>query len=308
MIQPVPFIMKNITFKQLRVFCALYELRNFTTAARSMNMTQSAVSKLCAELEDELGQPLFERSTRSVLPCDGACDFYAYARDILGVVRSAERSMSGRHALERGNVAIATSPLMMTGLLGEVITAFHMSYPGIKLELFELSTDDTMDYVREGRADFGIVSQMHPVEQLSARIIYNDTIYVVCPPKHPLARKESVSWQQLAEYEQIVLHNANSVRRILDYISANLGLTFRYGIEVGMLTTVLDLVKSDLGVSIIPGYACKFAKQLGLIVNTIHDSPYSKHALWLIQRKESRPSLAAMKFLAETEKRIMDMT
>lgn len=296
--------MKNVTFKQLRVFCALYELRNFTTAAGAMNMTQSAVSKLCAELEDEIGQPLFERSTRSVIPCEGARDFYVYAQDILGIVRRAERSMSGRHSLDRGNVTIATSPLMMTGLLGEVITEFHIAYPGIKLELFELSTDNTIDYVHQGRADFGIVSQMHPIEQLSARIIYHDAIYLVCPSKHPLALKKSVSWPEIAEYEQIVLHNVNSVRRIMDHISENLGLTFRYVIEVGMLATVLDLVKSGLGISIIPGYACKFATQLGLTVNTIHDSPYPKHELWLIQRKESRPSLAAMKFLDATEKHL----
>ena len=125
----------NITLKQLRVFCALYELRSFTAAARAAFVTQSAVSKLCAELEAEVGQPLFERSTRNVTPCEGAADFYAYAQEILGTVRAAERSMSGLRTLERGVVGVASSPMMMVGLLGDVITRYHRLHGGVKLEL-----------------------------------------------------------------------------------------------------------------------------------------------------------------------------
>lgn len=291
----------NITLKQLRVFCALYELRSFTAAARAAFVTQSAVSKLCAELEAEVGQPLFERSTRSVTPCDGAADFYAYAQEILGTVRAAERSMSGLRTLERGTVGVATSPLMMAGLLGDVVARYHRAHPSVKLDLFELNTDDTIEHVRNGRADFGMVSVDTPSDELTARIIYRDTLYAVCAPRHPLTRKRAVSWADVAAYDHVMLRSVYSVRRSLDRVAADQNLEFRYRIEAGMLISALKLVGAGLGITVVPGYACDLARQLGLRVLAIEGARRHGHALWLIQRRNARLSMAASAFLQSTE-------
>lgn len=291
----------NITLKQLRVFCALYELRSFTAAARAAFVTQSAVSKLCAELEAEVGQPLFERSTRSVTPCEGAADFYAYAQEILGTVRAAERSMSGLRTLERGAVGVASSPMMMVGLLGDVIARYHRRHAGVKLELYELNTDDTLEHVRHGHADFGIVSTQAHGDGLDARVIYRDSMYAVCAPSHPLARRGSVRWTDLAAHDHITLRSVYSVRRAVDRISSELDLDFQSGIEAGMLTSVLNLVRAGLGITIVPGYVCAFARLLGLHAAPIRGGPQRGHELWLIQRRSTRLSLAAKAFLDDLE-------
>lgn len=291
----------NITLKQLRVFCALYELRSFTAAARAAFVTQSAVSKLCAELEAEVGQPLFERSTRSVTPCEGAADFYAYAQEILGTVRAAERSMSGLRSLDRGAVGVASSPMMMVGLLGDVIARYHRQHAGVKLALYELNTDDTLEHVRHGHADFGIVSTQTHGEGLDARVIYRDSMYMVCAPSHPLGESASVRWADLAAHDHVTLRNVYSVRRAVDRISSELDLAFSSGIEAGMLTSVLNLVRAGLGITIVPGYVCAFARLLGLHAAPIQDGPERRHELWLIQRRSTRLSLAAKTFLDELE-------
>ncbi|PWC26319.1 LysR family transcriptional regulator [Teichococcus aestuarii] len=289
----------NVTLKQLRVFCALYEQRSFTAAARAAFVTQSAVSKLCAELEEEVGQPLFERSTRSVTPCDGAADFYAYAQEVLGTIRAAERSMSGLRSLERGLVGVATSPLMMIGLIGEPIRAFHRKYPGVKLDLYELSTDDTIEHVRHGRVDFGIVSLEEAPEHLETRPIYRDTMFAVCAPDHPLAQEASVRWKDLADHDHVALRNVYAVRRSLDRQSAKLGLSFPYRVEAGLLTSVFSMVQGGLGITVAPGYACDFARQLGLTVIGIEDAHRHGHELSLIRRRNARLSLAAETFLLD---------
>jgi DNA-binding transcriptional LysR family regulator len=295
----------NITLKQLHVFCALYELRSFTAAARATFITQSAVSKLCTELESEVGQPLFERTTRSVTPCEGAADFYAYAQEILGTVRAAERSMSGLRKLERGTVGIATSPLMMIGLLGTIIADYHRAHPSVKLDLYELSTDDTIEYVRHGRADFGIAAIETPTDELAVRCVYRDSMYAVCAPDHVLARKQVVSWAEVAAHDQIMLRNVYSVRRVLERVSADLGLEFSYRIEAGMLASVLNFVTAGLGITVVPGYACGPAEQLGLRALRIVGGPQHDHELWLIQRPSTRLSLAAAAFLRDTEAHLL---
>lgn len=288
----------NITLKQLRVFCALYELRSFTAAARAAFVTQSAVSKLCAELEAEIGQPLFERSTRSVTPCEGAAQFYAYAQEILGTVRAAERSLQGMRSLEKGMIGIASSPMMMVGLLGKTMAGFHAEHPGVKFELHELSTDATIDYVRHGRVDFGIASLEGPLQpELAAERIFRDTMHVTCAAQHPLARSKSTRWSDLAHYDHIALHPVNSVRRSVDRIAADLKLQLHYAVEGGMLTTVFDLVRANLGITVIPGYATQFARKLGLKTIPIADLQERSHDLWLIQRTNTRESMAASVFL-----------
>ncbi|WP_437694961.1 LysR family transcriptional regulator, partial [Achromobacter xylosoxidans] len=292
----------NITLKQLRVFCALYELRSFTAAARAAFVTQSAVSKLCAELEAEVGQPLFERSTRSVTPCEGAADFYAYAQEILGTVRAAERSMSGLRSLERGVVGVACSPMMMVGLLGGVIARYHRRHPGVKLDLFELNTDETIEHVRHGRADFGIVSTDIDGDELAARVIYRDTMHAAYAPGHPLARRKQLRWADLAAHEHITLRNVYSVRRAVDRISGELDLQFQSGIEAGMLTSVLNLARAGLGITVVPGYVCAFARQLGLVTAPIGGGGQRGHAQLLDPPPTPRLSLAAGALRADREK------
>ena len=296
----------NITLKQLRVFCALYELRSFTGAARAAFVTQSAVSKLCAELESEVGQPLFERSTRSVTPCEGAADFYAYAQQILSTVRAAERSMSSLRSLERGTVGVAASPMVMYGLLGDPLATYHRNYPGIKLDFFELSTDETITYVRHGKVDMGIVSLELDDAELATRPIYRDIMYAVCAAEHPLAQAAKVSWAELAKYDHIGLHSAYNVRRSFDRICEQLHLDIRFTIEAGMLTSVLSMVRSGLGITVIPGYVCDFARHLGLVVVEIRGAQKHPLELWLVQRTATRPSLAASALLECVEQHLKE--
>jgi len=296
----------NITLKQIRVFCAVYELRSFTAASRVTHVTQSAVSKLCAELEAEVGQPLFERSTRSVVPCEGAADFYAYAQEILGTVRAAERSLGSLRSLQRGIVGIASSPMMMYGLLTDVIAGYRRDHPGVQLDLYEGTTDDTVEHVRHGRADFGIVSTGTPADGLSARVVYRDAMFAVCPPGHALARRRSTRWADLAAHEHVVLRNVYSVRRALDGIRDELGLAFRSGIEANMLTSVLGMVRAGLGITVIPGYVCGLARQLGLRVVPIADAHPHRHELWLIHRNAARPTLAATVFIDKLERHLRE--
>ncbi|MFP3741080.1 LysR substrate-binding domain-containing protein, partial [Burkholderia sp. SIMBA_019] len=71
---------------------------------------------------------------------------------------------------------------MMVGLLGNVIARYHRSHPGVKLDLFELNTDETIEHVRHGRADFGIVSTDIDGDELAARVIYRDTMHAAYAP------------------------------------------------------------------------------------------------------------------------------
>ncbi|WP_454731811.1 MULTISPECIES: LysR family transcriptional regulator [Cupriavidus] len=292
----------NITLKQLRAFCAVYELRNFTLAAEAMHLTQSAVSKLCADLESETGVRLFERSTRRVVPLDAAADLYRYAQQMLGTLRSAQRSLQSLRGLECGTVSLTCSPMMAFGLLRPVIAGFAARYPGIQIDLQELSTDQSIESVRIGQCDFALVSIGELDAQMESRVVRREPICVACAKTHPLASCKSAGWKRIVEHRHITIRSVYSFRRTVDRILSRHRLSLRSSIQVATLTSALGLVSENLGILLIPGYASGFARQLGLAIVPIAAADRQLHEISLLTRRDAEPTIAAAAFIAEMER------
>lgn len=283
----------NLTIRELRGFRAVYELRSFSAAAEVVHLSQSAVSKLCQELEAKIGNPLFDRSTRKVEPTIWADHLYGYACEILGVVDTAQRTLNGLAQLDVGEVRVASSPMMMQGLLTGPVQRFHSQHPGVRIGLHELSTDATIAAVIDGQADFGVVSIEAPHPKLQVELLYHERMHAVCAPSHTLALQgAALSWQDLAQHPHISLHASFSVRRTVDRVYGQLGLDYPSMIEAGTVVSVLSLVKAGLGVAVMPGYVLGFVRDLGLVGLELPQGDYT-HPISIIRRWNARNSLAA---------------
>ncbi|NLC36675.1 MAG: LysR family transcriptional regulator [Alcaligenaceae bacterium] len=166
----------NFTIKQLKVFVAVFEARSFTIAAKSLHMTQSAISKVCRELEERVNCQLFDRSARMLVPLDGAHVLYRSATDILASVEIAERRLGSLKSMEQGHLNLTASPLIMYALMTPAIRKFHEDYPGITLELFELPTVDGIEHIHSGAVDLGLVSISEPHPKLDIHTIYESKV------------------------------------------------------------------------------------------------------------------------------------
>lgn len=286
-----------MNIRQLRVFLALYETGSFTAAAARMHVTQSAASKMVAELESQLGLVLFDRSTRRVAPNDAAREFHAYALEVVATMQTAKRSVEELLALDRGKVSIAASPLMIYGLLARVIADYRAAHPGIHFELHELSTDQTVESVRAGTVDFGLAAVDARLSGVRTEVVLRDSMRVVVDAAHPLAARASVRLKDLAAWNHILLRNFYSVRRSLDGILAEQGVRLDSAIEVGSLTAALGLVRCGAGVLVLPGYASAIAEQWGMHSLSIRGVPDTVHEISIIQRNQTRPSVSTRRFL-----------
>lgn len=297
----------NITLRQLRTFCAVYELSNFTRAAESLNLTQSTVSKLCSELEKNVGFELFERSSRGVLPREGADDLYAYAQEVLGSLRAAKRSLQSLAGLERGEIVIAASPIMMHTLICPVVVEFHVKYPKITFDLLELSGDEAIDHVLQGKADLALVALESEDPRLASRIVYRDALYAVVVNDHPLTQKWSVTWADLASYPHIILRSVYTVQRKVDQILQQKQINFHSVAQTGTLTTAFSLVRSGMGITVMPGYIRNLCREMNLQALSIIDEPETVHELSVLQRADHRLSRAAEVFLMDLESSISEL-
>lgn len=286
----------NFTLRQLKVFVAVYDVGSFSAAAKSVQLTQSAVSKLCMELEEQVGFALFERSTRKVTPAYGAADLYSFACEMLGIAEAAKRSMNSLAMMERGTVKLAASPTMMYSLIGPAIADFRTQHPKVQFELYELSTRDTVEWVVGGKVDFGIVALDADSPKLLAELLYEDRMHAVMSRDHPLAAKRSVSWAALSRHEYIQIRSDFSIRRTIDRIATQHKLHLPTSIETGSVAATLGMVKAGLGLAILPGYVIPMARQLGLKTVPLTGVGVH-HPLSLIKRWNARPSIAAGAFI-----------
>jgi len=289
----------NITIRQLQVFLKLFEVRSFTAAAAQLHMTQSAASKMVAELESQLGFALFDRTTRRVEPNDAAREFHGFAADIMASMQAATRSVVELADLKRGQIGIAASPMMIHGLLAGPIAAYRTRFPGVRFELHELSTDETVDSVRAGRVDFGFGAVDSEIPGIETELALRDRMLVVVPTGHALAARRAVRWAELAAWEHISLRQFYSVRRTLDEIVAREGVSIPSHIEAGTLTATLGLVKAGAGIAVLPGYAARIAQDWGMQAIPIKGMTGRIHRISLLRRGSARLSVAARSFLAE---------
>ena len=288
----------NISFRQLQVFLAVYEAGSFTVAANGLHISQSAASKMVAELENQLGMPLFERTTRTVVPNDAAREFFEFAQDVTATMATAKRSITELITLERGKVSVAASPLMHYGLLAGPIASYRQRYPGIDFEIHECSTDETLDRVRSGVVDIGFCATDSEISGLEATVAIEDAMYAIVDDAHPLARRRSIRAAELLPYNYISLRDSYSIRRTLDQIFARTPLRFENHIEVGSLTAALGFARQGAGFLIVPGYAADIAQQWGMRRIAISDLASFRHRISLIRRRTTRLSVAARHWLA----------
>ncbi|MGA3683017.1 LysR family transcriptional regulator [Pseudomonas graminis] len=287
----------NLTFRQLRVFVTLYELRSFTAAANALHMTQSAVSKLCSELEAEIGFTLFDRTTRKVVPADDAAHLYTFAIEMLGTLQAASRSLSDLTANKKGVVSIAAAQMVFYGLLRDIMVDYQLAYPGVRMEAYEVSTERAIENVINGAVDFSIVSLAQPDDRLTIETLCHDRLCVIFQPDHPLASQPTISWEDLARFHQIMLRSDNNMGKVVHEGMEKRGLTVRSTMEVGSLSTAIGFVESGLGIAVIAEYAGALSRRVGLEMKPLVGGEDTTRTLSLIRRRNARSSVAAKRFI-----------
>lgn len=243
----------NLSVKHLRAFVALARQRNFTRAAQSCHLSQSAFSALIRTLEEQAGARLFERTTRFVeLSAEGR-RFEEVAERLLHDFEDAFADLRDHAERRKGRVAIAALPSIAAGDLPPILAAYRRAYPGIALVLHDVLADGCIELVRSGRVDFALAPA--PVDDADLRVepLVGDSFHVVCPAGHPLARKRAIAPAALAGLPFIHLSRTSSVRQHLD--AALHPLRLNGVMEVEHLATVAGLVAAGLGVTAVPSLA-----------------------------------------------------
>lgn len=285
---------------QLQVFLAVAQERRFSRAAEKLHRTQSAVSQSIRKLEEEIGEPLFDRSSRDGKLTDAGEVLQQYAERLLNLRGEAQGALNELRELQTGKLAIAANEFTALYLL-PVLAEFRRLHPMLKIAVQRALGSHIPDDVLRHNCELGVLTYDPQEPQLRSVVVYLDELILVVPPRHPLAGERQVSIRQLGA-ESFVAHIVSSPYRekvIQAFLRYKTPL--HMDVELPTLQAIKRFVAMGNGVALLPAISVENEIARGELV-LIPVRELSVHRkLRLIYRKSASLSHAARAFLKVAE-------
>ncbi len=284
--------------RQLRYLVALAEERHFTRAAAREHIAQPALSQQIRRLEDELGLPLVERTTRSVAMTDAGNLLVGRARRILAEVEAAHAEMQRLTGLQTGHVTVGAIHTMGPLDLSLPLATFHERYPGVELTVREQSSEELAEMLRVDELDLAFLSVTERIEShgLGFHQLVSEELAVILPPRHPLASRRRIRMAELVAEQFISYRQGARLRELLMSAGAYAGFEPEIKLESNESQRIRRLVSRGMGVAILPRSDTSGPGAPVAVATLIE--PALHRDITLAWREGRRHSPAASEFLA----------
>jgi DNA-binding transcriptional LysR family regulator len=287
-------------FFQLETFLAIVQTRSFSGAAKVVRRTQPAVSQMVRKLEEEIGEPLFDRSSRDGTLTDAGKVLHEYANRILNLRQEARASLEELRQFQRGTLVIAANEFTSLYLL-RVLEEFRRFCPMIKIAVQRSLASSIPEQVLDHTVELGILSFRPESPLLKSVVVFTDQLAFVVPPSHPLSKAREVSIRQLGA-ESFVAHNVVSPYRLKVLEAFKRHKTpLNIGVEMPTIEAIKRFVVAGNGVALVPGLAIEPELLRGELVSIPVKELKLERQLRIVYRKGAQLSHAAQAFLKVAE-------
>lgn len=240
-------------FQQLLYFVAVAETRHFTRAAERVHVSQPSLSQQIKALEQELGAELFSRARGNIALTDAGEALLPLARRILADTDTARHEVQELVQLRRGRVRLGATPSLCTGLLPDVLRAFHDLHPGIRLLIEEGGSHDLVRELARGALDLALVVLPLPTPSpaLTTVELLTEDLVVVSAASAPAPRRP-VRIADLREQPLVMFRHGYDLRELTVAACRAEGFEPSFTVEGGEMDAVLGFVRAGLGLAVVP--------------------------------------------------------
>lgn len=277
-----------------RAFLATVENQSLTKAAEQLGYTQPGVSHMLSSLEQELGFPLLLRTKSGITPTENAMQIQYYMRQIVSAENTLQEIAHNICGLESGSLRIGSFSSTSSKWLPAIISTFLSRHLSIDIQILEGIHGELWDWLLNGTIDLALTSEPIP-DNFSFIPLWQDPLLAVLSKKHPLADRDTIPPQELAE-SPFIVPSVGADETVWQVMNAeNLSPSIKFRIKGDMVT--LAMIGQNLGVSIIPELA------LANVPESIVMKPLSGHyfrTLGICIRSLEHISPAAKEFISLT--------
>ncbi|RDK02321.1 LysR family transcriptional regulator [Paraburkholderia lacunae] len=296
-----------MTPDQLITFATVAEHRNISRAAVALHLSQPAVSGQLRQLQDEFGEPLYQRDGRGVRLTPAGEQLASYATRLRDTWRQAHAYRDALRGMEQGTLRIGASTTPASYLLPYLIADFHRRYPDVSLHTADGNTTEivgALDSVDIALIEGPVGSDLPPDTAVHAW--REDEIVAIMPRTHPLAQLGGATGEggeggrvELAAFgaHPLVLREAGSgVRQIVERAFARAGVPMRVALEIAGVEGVKEAVRAGMGIGFVSAMSMRH-EDGALCLFSLSPEPLTRRLSILVPHA-SAPSRVLQQFLA----------
>jgi DNA-binding transcriptional LysR family regulator len=259
---------------QLRTFVEIVDRGSFSEAARSMGVSQPAVTMQIQGLEADLGATLLERRHRRVDLTEAGRSLLPTARKVLGELEGARAAIDGLSDTVGGHLELAVSTTPGQYILPRLLGSFLQAYPDVSVSLRVYDSADVVARVESGEAHLGMTGAKLPHAKADFERMGTDDLLMVCPPGSPLAGRTNLTLAQVAEHPFIVRESGSGTRLVFEKALKDGGVDpadLEVVMELGTSEAIVNAVEGGMGVGVVSHWMADKALALGTVAKV--DAP-----------------------------------
>lgn len=287
----------RMTLRQLQVFRAVCDSRSYSRAAEEMALTQPAVSLQIRQLEELVGQPLFEYVGKKLYLTEAAEALKRASADIFGRLESLDMQLSDLQGSLQGqlNLAVESSAKYF---VPHLFAAFKRQHPDVSLHLAVVNRAQVIKRLADNRDDLVIMSLVPQDMALEFLPFLNNPIIAVAPPNHPLCSARELTLKDLEPYPLLIREPGSGTRKACEEYFQQKRAHFAQTLEVASLDAQRECVVAGLGLALLPRHAVSLELATGLL----RELPVEELPLYrswcVVHARGKRLSPVAQAFLA----------
>lgn len=243
-----------MTLTQLSYMIAVAEAGNFTAAAEKVFVTQPTLSMQIQKLEDELDVKIFNRTKKPIRLTKVGEQILVQARNIIAEAKRMEDIVAQEKGFIGGKFRLGIIPTIMPTLLPMFLNDFIKRYPKVDLKIQELTTENIISFLKEGKLDAGIAATPLKYESIEERPLYYEPFVGYIPSYHHLNALDELVQDDLTDEDILVLEDGHCFRnQALSLCSLNNQPNKRsFDLKSGSFETLLNLSNEGLGITLLP--------------------------------------------------------
>ena len=243
----------DVNFEYYKIFYYVAKYHNFTKAAQALGNSQPNITRAMNSLEQQTNTTLFIRTNRGVRLTPEGEKLNKRISSAMAQIFAAEEELSESSGLSRGVVSIGASETALNIFLLDQLRSFRMTYPGIKLKIFNYSTPQAIESVKSGQVDFAVVSTPADVHMpLKMTVLRSFREILVGGRTFTALGSQELSIEELQDYSFICLGRETTTFEFYKQLFLSHGIELDPDTEAATTDQILPLVKCELGMAFIP--------------------------------------------------------
>ncbi|NJK49012.1 LysR family transcriptional regulator [Candidatus Gracilibacteria bacterium] len=240
--------------EQLQAFLTVAEIGNFGQAAHKCGVTQSTISRQIQSLEQDLGLPLFHRTSQAKLTLAGE-KLLPRARKICHEWETISGEIADLQAGKQPELCVAAIHSVCSYYLPPILQRFCRDNPEVQLRVTALGSDRALKVLRDGLVDVAIVMNnrfLTSSPEVIVEILYEEDIEILMSANHPLTQYDCVPWSELVHYPQVVFKDGYGMQRLVQEWFSRQNATLKAVMELNTLDAFRGVIRQGEIIALLP--------------------------------------------------------